>query len=315
MNELLSASLWPRIRKLAKSARRKQAAIAYVTDDRFIKFSEGDVLVTDASDAAIKAGQTDAQLLKRAFERNAELFSLKGLHGKVYVFDRHAIVGSANLSKGSENLTEVATLTDNPSVLGSARILIGDLSNRAKSIDESFIKRICKLPVTKQPSPSGRKKAGRRELDKPRIWLVGLKPRKEKKNVADAVKKGKAKAERRRSNPKSDVGELYFGGSSLFRKEAKKDDLIIRIWTENAKGKPDCVYHHSPILNREEDKEAGETVFFVEDYPDCETTSLTWAEFKKLYGRAGIKRKLTQWPTREIRQQQSDALHALWPME
>lgn len=55
MNEILSSSLWPRLRKIAKKARRKQAAVAYVTDDRFIKFGDGDVLVTDASHAAIKA--------------------------------------------------------------------------------------------------------------------------------------------------------------------------------------------------------------------------------------------------------------------
>ena len=43
MNELLSDGLWPRLRELAKSAKRKHAAIAYVTDDRFIKFGQGDV--------------------------------------------------------------------------------------------------------------------------------------------------------------------------------------------------------------------------------------------------------------------------------
>ena len=315
MNELLSASLWPRIRKLAKSSRRKKAAIAYVTDDRFIKFGEGDVLITDASDAAIKAGQTDAQLLKRAYGRKANLFSLEGLHGKIYVLDRFAIVGSANLSKGSENLTEVATLTDNPSVVGSARILIRDLQNRARSIDEKFIKRICKLPVAKRSPFKDSKKNRRNERLKPRIWLVGLKPRKGKEQVADVVKRGKEKAERRRSHSDSDIEELYFGSRSLFRREAKRDDLIIRIWTGSTTGKPDCVYHHSTILNREEDEESNETIFFVEDYPDCEETKLSWPKFKKIYARAGISRKLSQWPTRELKQQQSDALHELWPME
>src|SRR5688572_7885217 len=105
MNELLSKSLWPRLRELAKSAHRKHAAIAYVTDDRFVVFGEGDVLITDASDGAITSGQTSATVLKAALKRGAKIVSIPGLHAKLYVFDRYAIIGSANLSKGSERRT------------------------------------------------------------------------------------------------------------------------------------------------------------------------------------------------------------------
>ncbi|MCA9124579.1 MAG: hypothetical protein H6822_19620 [Planctomycetaceae bacterium] len=49
MNELLSSGLWTRIRGLAKKAKKKSAAVAYVTDDRYLKFGKGDVLVIDAS--------------------------------------------------------------------------------------------------------------------------------------------------------------------------------------------------------------------------------------------------------------------------
>lgn len=120
MNELLSSGLWPRIRKLAKIAKRKSAAVAYVTDDRYLKFGEGDVLVTDASDEAIKSGQTSASLLESALRRKATIASISGLHSKVYVFDRCAVIGSANLSRESERRTEAALLTDQPTVVSSA---------------------------------------------------------------------------------------------------------------------------------------------------------------------------------------------------
>lgn len=45
MNELLSSGLWTRIRKLGKKAKKKSAAVAYVTDDRYLKFGKGDLLV------------------------------------------------------------------------------------------------------------------------------------------------------------------------------------------------------------------------------------------------------------------------------
>ena len=66
MSELVSAELWRRLRELAKNAKRKHAAIAYVTDDRYVIFGKGDVLVTDASDGAIKSGQTSVEVLKAA---------------------------------------------------------------------------------------------------------------------------------------------------------------------------------------------------------------------------------------------------------
>lgn len=61
MNELLCDDLWPTIRKLAHKAAVRRAAVAYVTSDEILRFTEGDVLVTDASDHAIAAGQTSAR--------------------------------------------------------------------------------------------------------------------------------------------------------------------------------------------------------------------------------------------------------------
>jgi adenine deaminase len=85
MNEVLSSRLWTRLRQLAKAAHRKYAAVAYVTDDRFVSFGEGEVLITDASDEAIKSGQTSASVLKAAHRRGAQVFSVAGLHSKLYV--------------------------------------------------------------------------------------------------------------------------------------------------------------------------------------------------------------------------------------
>lgn len=43
MNKLLSIGLWPGLKQIAKSAKKKHAAIAYVTDDTKIAFGKGDV--------------------------------------------------------------------------------------------------------------------------------------------------------------------------------------------------------------------------------------------------------------------------------
>ena len=57
MHSILSTGLWVKIRAKAAKARRRQAAIAYVTAD-LVGFKKGDVLVVDASPAVIKSAVT-----------------------------------------------------------------------------------------------------------------------------------------------------------------------------------------------------------------------------------------------------------------
>jgi hypothetical protein len=196
MNELLSSGLWPRLRKLAKSAKKKHAAIAYVTDDTKIAFGKGDVLVTDASDVAIKSGQTSAAVLQAAWKRKAQIVSITGLHAKVYVFDKYPVIGSANLSKESEKRTEAALLTDQPTVVSAARLLIDSLKKEGDAVDEEFIERMCKLPVTMRPNPIPGQKVKAKADPVPRSWLVGLRPVEEKEEEKDFVEEGMEEAEK-----------------------------------------------------------------------------------------------------------------------
>jgi hypothetical protein len=311
MNELLSSELWPRLRKLAKGATKKHAAVAYVTDDTKIAFGKGDVLITDASDEAVKSGQTSAAVLKGAWKRKAEIVSIAGLHAKVYVFDRYAVIGSANLSKESERRTEAALVTDQPTVVSAARLLIEKLRADGDAVDEAFISRISELPVTRRPPLIGGKE--KRSTDPvPRSWLVGLKPTEEKEKERASVEEGLEEAEKLVSDEDSSVSWIRFRGNSRFRREAKEGDLIICIWTETSKGTPDAVCHHAPILLRKDDADNDVTWLYVEEYPDAEQTTLSWKQFKKLYDQVGAPGKVSQWPSREIPRHISDAMHDLW---
>src|SRR5688572_3724028 len=98
MNQLLVQDLWPELHRRCRTAKRRQAAVAYVTDLACVSFSAGDALVVDASDAAVKCGETSAKVLKHLFQKGVNLYSYEGLHAKVWVLDSTAIVGSANAS-------------------------------------------------------------------------------------------------------------------------------------------------------------------------------------------------------------------------
>jgi hypothetical protein len=315
MNELLSVELWPRIKKLASKAKRKYAAIAYVTDDTKIVFGSGDVLITDASDEAIKSGQTSAAVLKSAWKRKAHVVSITGLHAKVYIFDKFAVIGSANLSKESEKRTEAALLTDQPTVVSAARLLIERLKKDGEVVDEEFIERICKLPVSKRRHTASGQRKKTKAAPVPRSWLVGLKNMEEKEAEKGFVEQGMAEAEKQLSDDGSSVSWIRIRGNSRFRKEAKAGDVVVCIWSASSKGKPEAVYHHAPILLRKDDQKNDVTWFFVEEYPDAQETTLTWKQFQKLYLRLGAPGKLSQWAGKELPRHISDALHDLWHVQ
>lgn len=313
MNELISTELWPRLKALAKHAKRKHAAIAYVTDDTKIRFGKNDVLVTDASDEAIKSGQTSAEVLRAAFERKAEIYSVAGLHAKVYVFDKYAVIGSANLSLHSEQLVEAALLTDQPSAVSSARLFIAQLKFGAELVDESFIQRIGEIEVGPRIFNSKVKAKSKRAKDRvSRSWLVGLKPVDQKPEEQSDVEEGIAQAEKQVSHQDSSVSWIRFRGDSKFRREAQAGDVVVCIWTKDGKASPTCVYHHAPILIRQDDKDNDVTRFYVEEFPDAEQTTLTWKRFQRLFTQIGGKGKLSQWSAREIPASISDAIHDLW---
>jgi hypothetical protein len=75
MLRVISDGIWTKIKKLSWSTQSKFAAIAYVTSDAHLKFGGGDVLVCDASDDAISAGQTSAEILRKAHARGAKIYS------------------------------------------------------------------------------------------------------------------------------------------------------------------------------------------------------------------------------------------------
>src|SRR5690349_18499265 len=129
--------LWKAIAARAKNAKRIKAAIAYVTDVSALRMKSGDVLVVDASDAAIASGQTSANTLDRLCNKGVQLFNHVGLHSKVIIADSVVFASSANLSASSKSkLLEAGIETDNPSVVSGAVGLIQRLAEARNQIDD-----------------------------------------------------------------------------------------------------------------------------------------------------------------------------------
>jgi PLD-like domain len=313
MIRLLSSDLWKHLRKLGSRSRLRMAAVAYLTDTFGIRFRRGDTLVVDASDGAIRSGETSKTALDLLARRGVHLYSYAGLHAKVFLFDRVAVVGSSNVSTLSRtHLLEAAVLTDQPTVTSQVRAFIEALQNRSLPIDDRFLRRIRSLPVDRRPWRFSML-AGRAHLlrdSSPQTWLVGVKERADEPREEEFVEQGTKEALKHRHRRTSEVPWLRFTGLSNFRKSARAGDSIVEISTALNAKRPTEVYRHAPILWRQEE-EGKRTRFFTEYYSDAEQHALSWGEFKKLAPRVGIGR-FGQYSQRLLSEDQSQALHSLW---
>lgn len=151
MNSLESSELWTRIAHLHKRARRRYAAVAYVSDDTAVRFTTGDLLIADVSDEAISSGQTSAAVIERAVEAGAAVYSLPRLHAKLMVFDETVVVGSQNISQSSRSdLHEVGLITTDKTVHRRARALIQRLRRDAVRVDAEEVARLLAIPVVRR---------------------------------------------------------------------------------------------------------------------------------------------------------------------
>jgi hypothetical protein len=313
VNELHSDTLWKTIKRLAKKSVFKRAAVAYVNSDEQVKFGKGDILVTDASNDAIAGGQTSAEVLTRAFERGARLYSFDGLHTKVMLLDGVAVIGSANLSLSSvSSLVEAAWVTDNPAAIGLVCSLIEQLAEQAIPINAMFLKRIKKIPVVPNKGKVGAKKPGTVvKLPRHQTWVLGVHELvKEFPDEAEAIEEGKAIAERTCTRTDSAVEWIRWSGKSGVGSEAKRGDTVIQIYSPHKAKKPKAVYRHAPILHRQEEPTC--TRLFVETFADAEETKLTWGQFQKVLKQVGMPGKVGPNSARLVSEEHADALFSLW---
>jgi hypothetical protein len=311
MLRVISDGLWEELKKLGHK-RQKFAAIAYATSDRDLKFGKGDVLVCDASDPAIRSGQTSVAVLRSAVRRGAAVRSSPGLHAKALVLGRVAVVGSANMSEAStSDLVEAAVITDDARAVAGVRVLVQELVDSADRVDDAFLQRAAKLPVRK-PMRGGR----RRKIVKihgARAWFISVAPLNEGRyeHESKVVEAERRAAERKTERDDSDAGYIRWAGNSKFRKEARPGDLVIQAWTPTHKSRRGTVYAPAPLLRC---KGVGKvTHFFIEEYADADDIAIPFSAFRRLWAELGGSDALTVKSTREIPVELLEAARRLWP--
>lgn len=308
MDKILTGNIWKQVAPIAKLAKRRLAAVAYVSNNPNIKFIKDDVLICDASDRAIKSGETSAVLLHTLFQRGVELRYRPDLHAKVMIFGELTLIGSCNMSISSaKTLTELALLTDRKQVVSQSTAFIHSLRETSKIIDNVFLQRILKIKVH-SAHRGGQKRRRKTIIFGNRVWIVSARelPENSFPKEQPFVEKVEKKLESLVADKDSSISWLRWTGKSKFRSTARPGDLVIQI-IKSLSGKRTTVLAPCPLVLKQEVKHW--TRFYVSEPEDCQTFS--WERFKKEAKKLGLSR-LSKDSVRELNPRESLVIENLW---
>lgn len=321
MLKLLSADLWETVGAKAAKAKRRRAAIAYVTDASLLPLGASDVLVVDASDASIAAGLTSAEVLAGYLAAGAALFNVPNLHAKVLLLDDWAVIGSANASlRSARHYVEASVISDRPELIGQAEYLVSSLAASGDVIDSDFIARIRQIPVLipNEPAPDHAGSHPRAiQTGATKYWLISTREDARYPGDVGVVEDALAHVQKRIGPDAGSVSWFWWGGSAPFPSTARVGDIVIqcsRPKNRMSSSRGVLVYRHGRIESIFQER--GQTVktFHCVRPRDWEQTAVKWTEFARLAKRAGINRKLTYASNIRLNEKQSGALFEIWPI-
>jgi len=308
VDSILTGNIWRQVGRQAKAAKRRLVAVAYVSNDKHLRFKPNDVLICDASDRAIKTGETSARVLQSLFRKGVELRSRPDLHAKVAVFGQHALVGSCNLSGASaEDLTELALLTDRKQVVAQATAFIHAMRESSEEIGNDFLRRILKIKVKPSRRPGG-KPGGQPTRFGNKVWLVSVQQLAEDSFPKEQpfVEKAEKEAHALVADKDSTVSWIRWTGKYRFRSVARPGDIVVQI-CKSLSGKRTTVCAPCPIVLRQD--VAHWTRFYLAEPEDSQ--SVSWERFKKEAKRHELSR-ISKDSVRELNPREVLLIEGLW---
>jgi hypothetical protein len=245
----LAEGIWKEITAAVKRRRGKAfVAVPYFgqAGSRLLPLRKGDMLVVNASEAAVRSGQTYPDGLRRLLNRGVQIYSLDNLHAKVYVLGSVAFIGSANASsRSSEGLEEAVVQVRDSKVIEEARrhVLYNLCKERLSRTDLDRLK-----SKYRPPRLGGhRTKASRPRVGaKARWFIVQLKYDELGEEQQEALDVGEQKAEKLREEPKSTINSMWWRRDVPYR----KGDMVIQV--VESKSGAIGVYAPAKVISRRE---------------------------------------------------------------
>jgi hypothetical protein len=216
------------------NSRRSDAAVAYFGQgaSKLLPLNKGSRLVVDASELAVRSGQTHPGDLIKLQAHGVRVFSVTNLHAKVFVLGKTAYIGSANASNRSAgHLVEAVVRTADDATVSSARRFVRNLC--LQELTPTILKRLQSMyrPPRIPGGKSARKKTATQseEATLPRLLLAQNRyvdwsdQDDARHHIALAV------AEKRREHPRSfELTSFQFKGKCPYR----RDDVVVETLIE-----------------------------------------------------------------------------------
>ncbi|WP_213571362.1 phospholipase D family protein [Rhodococcus sp. USK13] len=133
-------SPWPHITRAIRTRGARYAAIGYLGQDapKLLPLRAGDLLVVNASKAAIRAHATSPAALAYYLNKGVRVLSSPTLHAKVIATTTRAVIGSANASENSTLADDAVVITDHPDIIAGVRKFIDNL-DEITEVDQVFL--------------------------------------------------------------------------------------------------------------------------------------------------------------------------------
>lgn len=291
----VSRDIWSRITKAATTcSATANVAVAYFSKgaSRLLPLRQGSRLVVDLSERAVKSGQTSPKDISKLIRAGVDVFSVRNLHAKVFVFRNQAFIGSTNASKASARaLVEAAVVTDDRRLVAAMRVFVRSLClDRVTLHEAEQMAKLYRDPrfaltgerTRRRSNPAGSKPlAVQAEVPPVRVTQLCMGTLDEEEEAAEQA--GRRVARKRIQNTRHYVVEDFVvrGRCPFVRRET-----VLQV-TEVGHGKrmvspPAKVVHLQAVSNR---RPKG-TIVFVEKPKKCRRKNLK-AVVRRLGAKAG----------------------------
>ena len=228
VNELITENIWKQLTKTAKESKLKSVvAVAYFGQKgaAMLPLNNGSILVVDASEKAVKTGQTCPEELIKLYNKGVKIFSHANLHAKMFVIGKSLYIGSTNVSGHSAStLKEILFKTTDTDSIQDAKDFIKSLCTVELGPD-----RLTRLQAMYRPPRmigGGGKKEVRKSSGTSHYFVIKLKLTTFSEEEEKQDEKGKVEAEKKRILKSRHVVERFKWTGNF---KPKRGDIIIQI--------------------------------------------------------------------------------------
>lgn len=254
----LHQDLWRELTSnVCKANGKADVVVAYFAQgaSKLVPLRAGARLVVDASEGAVKTGQTCPADLLALYRKGVRIYSVPNLHAKVYIVGRKVYVGSANASHSSANrLLEAMVVCSEASLVRAARRFVEELTLQP-DLGEEELKRLAKwYRPPHLPGAGGRPRTGM-----PRFWVARLDAEAPTAALYDALAAGAKEARRQMEHPRRHELDEFW--SSRQDEHYAVGDIVMQVVSEP--GKPVMVMPPGRVVHVRKWSGGGKRLTFV----------------------------------------------------